>query len=48
MKTSEIWIERAQWVDEKKTGQERQTAVQFNSYKKKARYFEKFQEAEKY
>ena len=35
MKTSEIWIERAHWVDEKKAGQERQTVVQFNSYKKK-------------
>ena len=35
MDTSEIWIERAHRVGEKKTGQERQTVVQFNSYKNK-------------
>ena len=31
--TSEIWIERAHRVGEKKNGQERQTLVQFNSHK---------------
>ena len=35
MDTSEIWIERAHRVGEKKTGQERQIVVQFNSYKNK-------------
>ena len=35
MDTSEIWAERAHWVGEKKTGQERQIVVQFNSYKNK-------------
>ena len=35
MGTSEIWIERAHRVGEKKRGQERQIVVQFNSYKKK-------------
>ena len=33
--TSKIWIERAHRVGEKKTAQERQIAVQFNSYKNK-------------
>ena len=33
--TSEIWIEHAHRVSEKKNGQERQTVVQFNSYKNK-------------
>ena len=33
--TSEIWIERAHRVGEKKNGQERQIVVQFNSYKHK-------------
>ena len=33
--TSEIWIERAHRVGEKKNGQERQIVVQFNSYKNK-------------
>ena len=33
--TSEIWIERTHGVGEKKTGQERQIVVQFNSYKNK-------------
>ena len=35
MDTSEIWIERAHRVGEKKRGQERQIVVQFNSYKNK-------------
>ena len=35
MDTSEIWIERAHQECEKKTGQEKQIFVQFNSYKKK-------------
>ena len=35
MDTSEIWIERAHRVGEKKTGQERQIVVQFNRYKNK-------------
>ena len=35
MDTSEIWIERAQRVGEKKRGQERQIIVRFNSYKNK-------------
>ena len=35
MDTSEIWIERAHRVGEKKRGQERQIVVQFNSYKSK-------------
>ena len=35
MDTSEIWIERAHRVGDKKSGQERQIAVQFNSYKNK-------------
>ena len=35
MDTSEIWIECAHPVGEKKRGQERQIAVQFNSYKNK-------------
>ena len=35
MDTSEIWIERAHQECEKKTGQEKQIVVQFNSYKKK-------------
>ena len=35
MDTSEIWIERAHRVGKKKRGQERQIAVQFNSYKNK-------------
>ena len=35
MDTSEIWTERAHRVGEKKTGQERQIVVQFNSYKNK-------------
>ena len=35
MDTREIWIERAHRVSEKKTGQERQIVVQFNSYKNK-------------
>ena len=35
MDTSEIWIERAHRVGEKKCGQERQIVVQFNSYKNK-------------
>ena len=34
--TSDIWIERAHWVDEKKNGQERQIIVQFNNYKLKS------------
>ena len=33
--TSEIWIERARRVGEKKNGQERQIVVQFNTYKNK-------------
>ena len=33
--TSKIWIERAHRVGEKKTAQERQIVVQFNSYKNK-------------
>ena len=33
--TSEIWIERAHRVGEKKTGQERQIVAKFNSYKNK-------------
>ena len=33
--TSKIWIERAHPVGEKRNGQERQTVVQFNSYKNK-------------
>ena len=33
--TSEIWIERAHRLGEKKNGQERQIVVQFNSYKNK-------------
>ena len=33
MDASEIWIEHAHRVDEKKRGQERQIVVQFNSYK---------------
>ena len=35
MDTSEIWIERAHRVSEKKRGQEIQIVVQFNSYKNK-------------
>ena len=35
MGTSEIWIERAHRVGEKKRGQERQIVVQFSSYKNK-------------
>ena len=35
MDISEIWIELAHRVGEKKTGQERQIVVQFNSYKNK-------------
>ena len=35
MDTSEIWIERAHRVGDKKSGQERQIAVQFNRYKNK-------------
>ena len=35
MDTSELWIERAHQVGEKKRGQERQIVVQFNSYKNK-------------
>ena len=35
MDTSEIWIERAHRVGDKKSGQERHIAVQFNSYKNK-------------
>ena len=35
MGTSEIWIERAHRVGEKKRGQERQMIDQFNSYKNK-------------
>ena len=35
MDTSEIWIERAHRVGEKKRGQERRIVIQFNSYKNK-------------
>ena len=35
MDTSKTWIEHAHRADEKKTGQERQIVVQFNSHKNK-------------
>ena len=38
MDTSEIWIERAHRVGEKKRGQERQIVVKFNSYKIKLKF----------
>ena len=48
MDSSEICIEGAHRVGEKKRGQERQIVVQFSSYKNKFRYFEKLQETENF